>query len=120
MGEPTLSGPLFDGGFELIMRDYTSQAEIDIANQGERILRTNLHTTLKHPTGKYESHIESDGNVISDDRSVYGPWLEGTGSRNKTTKFKGYANFRRTAQELQTRAAGIANLTLKSFIGRMG
>ena len=37
---------------------------------------------------------------IDDSGVVYGPWLEGTGSRNLTTRFKGYASFRRTHQFL--------------------
>jgi len=39
--------------------------------------------------------------VIDDTRVVYGPWLEGVGSRNQATRFKGYAIFRRTKDKLQ-------------------
>jgi hypothetical protein len=32
---------------------------------------------------------------------VYGPWLEGVGSRNATTRFKGYRAFRKAANALE-------------------
>lgn len=49
----------------------------------------NLHAKAENLVGRID-----DGNVI------YGPWLEGTSSRNQTTRFKGYSSFRRTAQYL--------------------
>lgn len=51
--------------------------------------RQNIHGRVQHLTGRID-----DGGV------VYGPWLEGTGSRNASTRFKGYRSFRRTAQWL--------------------
>src|SRR3546814_20243239 len=33
----------------------------------------------------------------------YGPWLEGVGSRNNTTRFKGYHAFRKAADALDRR-----------------
>ena len=51
--------------------------------------RRNLHGKVSNLAGRID-----DGNVI------YGSWLEGTSSRNQTTRFKGYASFRRTAQYL--------------------
>jgi len=61
--------------------------------------------------GKVESNLHA---LITDNGVCYGPWLEGVGSRNETTRFKGYNSFRRTAQWLQDRIADIAakvNLT---------
>ena len=56
----------------------------------------NVHGARKGLLGKL-----TDGNVL------YGPWLEGTGSRNQTTRFKGYASFRRTGQWLEKEAPRI-------------
>jgi len=47
-------------------------------------------------------------------RVIYGPWLEGVSSRNQTTRFKGYASFRRTEQWLQSRVKPEA----KAFVRR--
>ena len=51
--------------------------------------RRSLHAKVSNLAGRID-----DGNVI------YGSWLEGTSSRNQTTRFKGYSSFRRTAQYL--------------------
>ena len=42
--------------------------------------------------------------LISDGGKVYGPWLEGTSPKNKTSRFKGYAQFRKTKDWLQKHA----------------
>ena len=59
----------------------------------------------KASTGHYRRNVNGKVNGlngrISDGGVLYGPWLEGVGSRNETTRFKGYGSFRRTAQELQ-------------------
>ena len=47
-------------------------------------------------------------------RVIYGPWLEGVSSRNQTTRFKGYASFRRTEEWLQSRVKPEA----KAFVHR--
>ena len=52
--------------------------------------------------------------LISDGGKVYGPWLEGTSPKNKTSRFKGYAQFRKTKDWLQKRAKP----TLKRHIAR--
>lgn len=56
---------------------------------------------------------------IDDGRSVYGPWLEGTGSRNQTTRFKGYHIMRDAAAQLQRKAKGIMGAVLDNLIRRL-
>ena len=56
--------------------------------------------------GKVESDLHAQ---ITDNGCIYGPWLEGIGSRNEVTRFKGYSSFRKTAQWLQERIGDIAN-----------
>jgi hypothetical protein len=61
-----------------------------------------------------------DGNVISDSRVVYGPWLAGVGSRNfPVTKFKGYDHWIKTRHELNSRKRGIGERLLRRYTGRM-
>jgi hypothetical protein len=57
--------------------------------------------------------------AVTDSGVIYGPWLEGTGSRNRTTRFKGYATFRKAAQELDRRAFRIAAAMLDRYVRRM-
>jgi len=74
-------------------------------------------------TGHYRRSIATKfkdlSAVITDGRVVYGPWLEGVGSRNQTTRFKGYFTFRRTEQWLQTKAEPIFKAHIRRFVTRM-
>jgi hypothetical protein len=118
-----LSGPIFGGRAPGLVRDFLADATRDIAEQGEIDVRTHLARVLKHPTGYYQSNIRHDrvgaDMVVHDHGVVYGPWLEGTGSRNQTTRFKGYATFRRTTQQLQGKADTIAARALARLIERL-
>lgn len=109
-------GPLFDGRAPGIMRRFTEDARHTVAVKGESMMFLALGQTLRHPTGYYESHITitSEGNaeIVNDQGIIYGPWLEGVGSRNRTTRFKGYFNWRRTKQALVTMSPEIVTRLL--------
>jgi hypothetical protein len=66
-----------------------------------------LDRSLRHPTPYYETQImvEPEGGrwVVHDRGIVYGPWLEGTSSRNQTTRFKGYHALRRALQAMRVK-----------------
>ena len=115
------SGPLFDGRFDAALDAYTNAAADDIADHGLTMMH---HTSrsFRNPTGQWENHLVvdrvSDDRVITNDL-VYNAWLEGVGSRNKTTRFKGYRMWRLTTQRLNDLAPLIAERTLRRFIGRM-
>ena len=48
---------------------------------------------------------------------IYGPWLEGTGSRNyPVTRFKGYRNWRRVTQMLEKAAKPIAEKSIREHL----
>lgn len=106
-------GPIFNGMAGPIISRGCDEAERDIAHEGADRVRSRLAVVLRHPTGRYMSHIsvvERGGSSEVTDRGIiYGPWLEGTGSRNRTTRFKGYATFRRVAQTLDRDAARLAD-----------
>ena len=68
--------------------------------------RQNVHGRVQHLNARID-----DGGV------VYGPWLEGTSTRNATTRFKGYGAFRRTAEWLNhTRKAPVIQLHITRAI----
>ena len=78
-----------------------------VAGHGVVVVREH-YGVFKQPTGYYESRTVADvgGGLpfkIWDWNVIYGPWLEGTGSRNRTTRFKGYASFRKATQKIQAR-----------------
>lgn len=56
---------------------------------------------------------------IEDGGVVYGPWLEGVGRRNRTTRFKGYHSFRRTSQWLNKNFRSVAGPAIRRMIDRI-
>lgn len=123
MGEVRLSGPLFDGRIAAIMDSYCQSTEKVIAQRGVQMVRSNLDKVLQHPSGRYRSNIKMNNrkdSIVWDGPIVYGNWLEGTGSRNKTTRFKGYWTFKKTTKLLQAEAVELAEKNLALYIGRMG
>lgn len=94
-----------------------------IAQEGVNRIKARLRQVLQNPTGFYESNIQVDRRQIyrgvSDGGVIYGPWLEGTGSRNKTTRFKGYKTFRIVKQDLDKDADMLAQPLVDDFVRGM-
>lgn len=121
----TVSGPMFDGRALQATYDYLDAAKDEIAQQGYANVATNLDVSIVNPTPYYETQVAVDrvgsDRVIHDRGVVYGPWLEGVGSRNHpVTSFKGYHSFRRAAQELEKQALPLAEHVLPPYLKRMG
>lgn len=100
------------------MGRYAEEIKAVLAKEAETRIHAHLGEVLKNPTGFYESNIHSERQVndvmVTDTPVVYGPWLEGVGSRNQSTRFKGYHTFRIVSQQLDMDAMGIVNpLALK-------
>lgn len=118
------SGPVFDGRANMAIDDFVDAAEKEIADRGKEALIAADHRSFKHETGAYTSriHVTMDrgSHVITDGGVVYGPWLEGTGSRNApVTRFRGYHNAEEVAAKLQEEAVSIAEEILPRYISRM-
>ncbi|MFF7734266.1 hypothetical protein [Streptomyces sp. NPDC007984] len=121
----TEHGPLFDGRARVAVRGYVEDLEHEGAEWALGHIRSTFHREFKNPTGYYESHVQvrSDRGdpVVSDGGQIaYGPWLEGVGSRNDTTRFKGYWAFRKAASALERRIEGLGyQLLERRWIRRM-
>lgn len=105
------SGPLFDDRIEALIQQGLTEGEAKLADRGLILLRGQFRAHFRQPTGRYEGavHAEREGTgfKITDGGVIYGPWLEGVGSRNFTTRFKGYASFRKVRQMLDAEATEI-------------
>jgi len=77
--------------------------------------RAGNRASVGHYRRSLQSAVHDLEGTISDGGVLYGPWLEGTSSRNQTTRFKGYASFRRTGQWLQRQAQRISNHHLQRW-----
>ena len=97
----------------------------DLVAEGERQVKMQLYPGHGYITGNYYNSVHGDiiasrHGMIHDSDAVYGPWLEGVGSRNETTRFKGYAMFRNAYQHLEKIATAVMNRRAKQFAQRMG
>jgi hypothetical protein len=117
------TGPLFDGRLDRAIATGLEQGLDDVAQRGVDLVRQRLGGVLRHPTGHYESVIQVEragtDRAVTDSGIVYGPWLEGVSQRNQSTRFKGYATFRRTTQELDRQAGAIAERAIADKIGSL-
>lgn len=115
-------GPVFDHRIYSILDDARDEAEREVADFANEAVHIAFRQTFRNPTGYYESRVqvrkEASGYTVHDGGVVYGPWLEGVGERNKSTRFKGYWNFRRTAQLVERRAGDIAERIFRVRVGR--
>ena len=112
------SGPLVDGRLEKAIADGLEEGEQTLLQRGWIDVRTTLNLVLQHQTPFYRTQIMITSNRITDNDVIYGPWLEGTGSRNfPSTRFRGYATFRKVAQRLNREAAGVVERAIARRIG---
>jgi len=121
----TMRGPLFDGRALVELKLAQQEIAAEIAKRAEQLVDTELSSRLQNPTGHYQSQIKTEVKpsgeaLVSDSKVVYGPWLEGTSSRNQTTRFKGYASFRKSRQKLEREAKRIADKVVAKHVRKMG
>jgi len=123
--ETTMTGPLYDGTAKAAIEEFLEDAAREVAQLGTNEIRARLGQVLENPSGHYHNRIVTDrvssgGWHVTDGGVVYGPWLEGTSSRNKSTRFKGYQTFRRTRQWLERKAGDVAGQQLGRHLDEMG
>lgn len=107
-----LSGPTLEGLGPTVVDRMLAEATTELADYTRFEVLSQLGRVLQNPTGYYESQIVDQTlnpwmHSINDSGVIYGPWLEGIGSRNApVTKFAGYHTFRivRNRMEQKTRA----------------
>jgi hypothetical protein len=120
----TTHGALARGDHESVMDGFGPALAEPVAYQAYAEVHLNLDRSLRNPTPIYETTIQVDRSVpdfrVHDgDRMVYGPWLEGTGSRNATTRFKGYWSFRRAVQQVEARVPELVQPVVDVYLGRL-
>lgn len=117
-------GPLFDGRARKIMQQFIRETTEDVSQLGVTMVHQRLGNVLQHPSGHYVSTVVTDRASndrvdITDHGVIYGPWLEGTSSRNQSTRFKGYATFRKTKGQLSRRVRPIAEHNLAATVAKL-
>ena len=75
--------------------------------------------SIGHYRRNLQSRVEGLTGIISDGGVIYGSWLEGTSSRNQTTRFKGYASFRKTRDWLDKQTPKVMEEHINRFVRDM-
>lgn len=114
------SGGLFDGGAERSVDRFTEDVVSEVAAQASSEVHRILDARIRKPTPYYETQIvtERQGNdrVVHDRGVIYGPWLEGVGSRNyPVTRFKGYHAFRLATQAVERQVERLARVIARKY-----
>lgn len=117
-------GPLFDAGAEKAVADAANDAEKAVATVGASMIRSRMAAVFRHETPFYRfanvaEKDEPGWKIWDQDKTVYGWWLEGVGSRNRTTRFKGYRTYRIITQELRARAQTIADAVIRRAVDKL-
>ena len=93
------------------------------SEEAENRVRQRLDIVLRNPTGYYRSRINSDvtatQGLVHDSNVIYGPWLEGVGSRNARTRFKGYSTFRKITQRVNEDIESIVRTDVNRLATRL-
>src|SRR5260221_8971813 len=91
-------GPLADGSAPAIVHAWADEVKRDIAQEGVNRLRGFRMNKSGRATGRYQSELQTSTLAYNDirisDPVVYGPWLEGSSNRNRSTRFRGYRLWR--------------------------
>lgn len=121
-----ISGPLFDGRSHPIMRDFFRDATRMLGDAGVERIRERLAKRAKQHTGSFggavKVHRLAKGQVIMADypQVLYGPWLEGTSERNRSTRFKGYRIFRLTRSWLRKNVGPLIHDRFQQALRELG
>lgn len=115
------SGALFQGSIQRDLKLAIDEAERAVATEGVNEVRGALRQVLQHSTGHYASQIQTERRQdhweVNDNESVYGPWLAGVSSLNRSSRFRGYHHWRIATQRLDARAVGIAEHIIMQRLG---
>lgn len=117
-------GPLFDGRAEKAAADAAMDIEKSVATLGASMIRSVMDRTFRRQTPYYRlKNVATPtypGWKIHDQKVIYGYWLEGISRKNKTSRFKGYAIYRRTVGKIRAMAKVKAQEIVVRYLGRMG
>ena len=110
----TLSGPFLTGQPAVVVDNTMRRTIAELVAMGEIDVSEQLYPGHGLVTGHYRRSIHGEvltsrNGKVHDSKVVYGPWLEGTSSRNQRSRFKGYAAFRNAFQRLERAAQGVLN-----------
>jgi hypothetical protein len=122
--EAQAGGPVLDGTAHDAVTEWIDETKKQAGDYAVRQLRAVRMDKTGRGTGHYQEMIKtlflSYNDVLVSDSLVYGPWLEGTSERNRSTRFKGYRLWRQARQAAQQQAPKIAQELFGKYAERIG
>jgi hypothetical protein len=125
-----VSGPIFDGVADHVVEKVLHETNKDLGEIGRdwiRIEAEGFDRSGRGGTGRASAGVlltERPGGyrIFGEMNSgqVWWPWLEGSTSRNRTTRFKGYHTFSKTAKRLDQIAADTLEKHLRAHLSEIG
>ena len=120
----TLSGPFLTGQPAAVVDNTMRRTIAELVAMGEIDVSEQLYRGHGLVTGHYRRSIHGEvltsrNGKVHDSKVVYGPWLEGTSSRNQRSRFKGYAMFRIGRDRTDTQARQIAERIVHNLMQRL-
>lgn len=122
MADVTVSGPVFDGRADAYIAEACQRAQDTLGGVGLAAVRAQT-SAFRHPTGRFASKLDMrsyrHGAVVAAPL-IYGPWLEGSGSRNRKSRFPGYHLWTVAAQAVESAARPVVDAFLGPAVERSG
>jgi hypothetical protein len=116
----TYEGSLFDGSLSSGMDRWRDECEDELGQLTVRSVQAWTDVFFQNPTGYYRGQINAhrDGDLVTVDDGgvVYGPWLNGTGSKNATSSFKGYDHWRLATEDVDRQATAVGTRVLAQYV----
>lgn len=118
-----LKGPVVEGRAVPVVHAMAEAALVELADYTRFEVLMQLDRVLQHPTGYYESQVRPervavDTYSVNDSNVIYGPWLEGIGSRNRDRPgFPGYHTFRTVRGRMERKASEVAEAAVHRMMG---
>lgn len=118
-----LTGPIWGKSGQQEVGRLLDDVCWEVAGRAESTVSLFLDQSIRNPTPYYETQIIRERfaaeSVVHDRGIIYGPWLEGVSSRNQTTRFKGYASFRRATQQTEREVPGLVEPVVDRWVRSM-
>lgn len=143
MADVTFDGPFFTAEGDELLAEGILEARHAVADKGVDLLvaafddhiRVNMHrhtstitttdesrsytSATGHRAYTLDADVPADTTVVTTSNAAYGPWLSGAGSRNATTRFKGYPAFEEATTALDSEAQGVAEQAMQPYIDKL-
>lgn len=143
MADVAFSGPFFDGSGSALFADAVRAARHAVADEGIAVVRAAFDEHIRVNNDRFTSSftvtdesrtytsdsgrrsysmdvaVPENASTVTTNNATYGPWLEGYGSRNPVTRFKGYHAFEEATDQLDQQAPGIVEDALTPYIDKL-